>query len=200
MKKIDIIDGKKACTNCNIVKPVCDFSKKAFVKSGISSQCKECLKIKSKLYNARPDVKKRMSDYSKREEVKQRQKIIQKVVRKKRSIRYHSDSLYKTVCKVRNNITKAYKRNNRAFIKKSKTLDIIGIPFVELHLYLQNTFTSRYNRLPTPEDKVELDHIIPISTARCTEDVERLNHYSNLQLLTREDNLKKSNNTSWKDE
>jgi hypothetical protein len=38
-----------------------------------------------------------------------------------------------------------------------------------------------------------LDHIVPISTAKSEEDVKQLSHYSNIQPLWAEDNLKKSN-------
>ena len=40
-----------------------------------------------------------------------------------------------------------------------------------------------------------IDHIIPISTAQTDEDIERLNHYSNLRPLWATDNYKKSRKT-----
>jgi len=42
-----------------------------------------------------------------------------------------------------------------------------------------------------------IDHIIPLSTAITEEDVIRLCHYTNLQPLWAEDNLKKSNKLDW---
>jgi hypothetical protein len=37
----------------------------------------------------------------------------------------------------------------------------------------------------------DIDHIIPITTAKTEDDVYRLNHYTNLQPLWAEDNMKK---------
>ena len=45
--------------------------------------------------------------------------------------------------------------------------------------------------------KWHIDHIIPLSTAITEEDVIRLCHYTNLQPLWAEDNLKKSNKLDW---
>jgi hypothetical protein len=36
-----------------------------------------------------------------------------------------------------------------------------------------------------------IDHIIPLASAKTQEEVEHLNHYTNLQPLLNEDNLKK---------
>ena len=46
--------------------------------------------------------------------------------------------------------------------------------------------------------KVEIDHRIPVSQATTTEEeMLKLNHYLNLQWLTREDNLKKSDSLDY---
>ena len=41
------------------------------------------------------------------------------------------------------------------------------------------------------KEKVHIDHIIPLATAKTEEDVIKLCHYTNLQLLKAKDNLKK---------
>ena len=45
---------------------------------------------------------------------------------------------------------------------------------------------------------VHIDHIIPISTAESEEEIIKLNHYTNLQLLKAEDNIQKSNKLDWR--
>lgn len=42
-----------------------------------------------------------------------------------------------------------------------------------------------------------IDHIIPCSSAKSKEELVKLQHYTNLQYLTKEDNLKKSNSLTW---
>lgn len=39
-----------------------------------------------------------------------------------------------------------------------------------------------------------LDHKIPISSAKTEEEIIKLNHYTNFQLLKSDENLRKSNN------
>ena len=45
--------------------------------------------------------------------------------------------------------------------------------------------------------KVHIDHIIPLATAQTEYDVYKLCHYTNLQLLNAEDNLKKRDNINF---
>jgi hypothetical protein len=39
-----------------------------------------------------------------------------------------------------------------------------------------------------------IDHIVPLATAKCEEDVIKLNHFTNLRPLWAADNLKKNSN------
>ncbi len=60
------------------------------------------------------------------------------------------------------------------------------------------TFKDNYGYDWDGKEEVHIDHIIPISTAESEEDIVRLCHYSNLQLLKAEDNLEKSDKIDWK--
>ena len=44
----------------------------------------------------------------------------------------------------------------------------------------------------------EIEDIIPLATAKTEEDVIKLCHYTNLQLLKGEDNLSKGDKLDWK--
>ena len=47
-------------------------------------------------------------------------------------------------------------------------------------------------------EKIHIDHIIPLDTAKIENDIIRLNHYTNLQLLKPLDNWQKKNKLNWK--
>lgn len=75
---------------------------------------------------------------------------------------------------------------------KSKMRGICGLEPKELKAWLIKTALDRYGVWADFMD-YQIDHVVPLRTAKCKEDVERLNHYSNLQLLTPYDNHKKGN-------
>lgn len=84
--------------------------------------------------------------------------------------------------------------------KSKRTEEILGCTFDELYLHLALTFLGNYGRAPTCEDKIEIDHIKPMLTAKTEQDVYDLNHYSNLQWLLKEDNLmKRKEDIKWAD-
>lgn len=66
--------------------------------------------------------------------------------------------------------------------KSKKTREIIGIDFKGFQDYLGVEYI----------EGMHLDHIIPLSWASNDEEVYILNHYSNFQIITAEDNLAKS--------
>lgn len=102
--------------------------------------------------------------------------------------RLKNDPLYALSHRIRNSINKALRNNN--FFRQLKTLEILGCGTWEFFKdYIEGKFLPGMtweNR-----DKWHIDHIIPLVTAVTEEDVYRLNHYTNLQPLWAEDNLKK---------
>lgn len=98
-----------------------------------------------------------------------------------------NDPLFALKEKIRATISKAIKRKN---IKKTtKTTQILGCSFDDFKIYIESKFESWMtweNRgLYNGELNYgwDLDHIIPISNAKCEEDVIKLNHYTNFQPL-----------------
>ncbi len=118
----------------------------------------------------------------------------------KRRDRMKNDNVYKLSCLIRNSIKKPFVENK--FTKKSKTEEILGCSFVEFKLYLENKFEDwmswenhgLYNNSELNYGW-DIDHIIPISSAKNEEDVIRLSHYRNLQPLCSKVNrdIKKDN-------
>ena len=95
--------------------------------------------------------------------------------------------------KIRGAIYRAFRHNNyyKSECGGMKTTDILGCSYQELKEYLAKTFKANYGYDYTPSEKVHIDHIVPLSTAQSREDMIRLNHYTNLQLLKPSDNSSK---------
>ena len=90
--------------------------------------------------------------------------------------RIKTDSLFRLKWSTRANIHR-YLRDG----KSKRTRDIIGIGFKEFQNYLEVEYT----------EGMHLDHIVPLSWAINDEEVYILNHYSNFQIITAEENLDK---------
>ena len=111
----------------------------------------------------------------------------------------NSDPLYKLKEKSRNCIKSAIKR--KGYTKNSKTYAILGKSYKEFMGYLINRFEIMYDVRWNDAfiEKLDMDHIVPISTANSEEEVIKLNRYDNLQLLYYKDNRYiKRDKISWK--
>ncbi len=98
-----------------------------------------------------------------------------------------NDNLFKLKMNVKNLIGNSIRKGN--FKKQSLTKEILGCSYEELKLHLEAQFLhwmnwdnrGLYNK--TPNYGWDIDHITPLATATCYDDIIRLNHYSNLQPL-----------------
>ncbi len=98
-----------------------------------------------------------------------------------------TDNLFKLTENIRGLITSSFK--NKSFNKKIKTEQILGCSFSDFLKHLESKFESwmdwdnkgKYNG--QFNYGWDIDHIIPLSSAKTEEDVIRLNHYTNLQPL-----------------
>jgi hypothetical protein len=101
--------------------------------------------------------------------------------------RLKNDTLYKLKHNIASNIRISF--YNKGKKKNSKTTDILGISIEEFMKYLESKFEHWMNWDNRGKYNGEinygwdLDHIIPISTAKTEEDIIRLNHYTNFQPL-----------------
>lgn len=66
--------------------------------------------------------------------------------------------------------------------KNKKSIDILGCDIEFLKLYLEERFVDGMN-WDNYGIVWDIDHIVPLSTARTEDDIIRLNHYTNLQPL-----------------
>lgn len=107
-----------------------------------------------------------------------------------RKRRLESDSVFALKERARKTIADSFLR--RGYTKNSKSQEIIGCDWPTFTKHLFKTWEKRYGTVYAGED-YHIDHIIPLSQAKTEEDVIKLCHYTNLQLLKPEDNLSKSN-------
>lgn len=110
--------------------------------------------------------------------------------------RLENDKLYKLKHQLRHLIGRSFER--RGYKKNSKTEEIIGCDFDTFIKYLLETYKKNYGVEYDNKEKVHIDHIIPLSKAKTEEEVIKLCHYTNLQLLKAKDNIEKSDNENWK--
>lgn len=171
----------KKCITCNIEKSLNEFHISKKEKDGFQHQCKECKKeyYQNNLIHYKEKHKEYRDNNS---------NYINEWFRNRKK----NDPLFKLKCNVRDNIGQSFKRACKGvFRKNSKTQEILGCTLDEFINHLQSQFTEGM----TLENYGiwEIDHIIPISSAKTENEIIKLNHYTNLQPLWKSDNRKKSN-------
>ena len=101
-----------------------------------------------------------------------------------------NDDLYRLTVSIRCIINGALKRGG--YPKISKTTNILGCAFDELKFHLESRFEpwmnwnnrGNWNGEPKKINTAwDIDHIIPLSSAKTEEELIKLNHYTNLQPL-----------------
>lgn len=186
----------KICSKCGRELSLDNFYNK---KHGVSGFCKECYKarVKENMNKNREHYLLHMRAYY--EKIKSKLKYKRKNIMKKNKERVYSyktkrlkdDELFALTERVRCLIYNSVSVR-KGYTKKSKTQEIVGCTFEQLKEHLENTWYNNYGTYYNGEP-VHIDHIIPLSSAKNEEDVIKLCHYTNLQYLKPEDNLKKSN-------
>lgn len=183
-KKFEILKNSselitKICSKCNKEKIITNFNAQY-------SFCKECSKIKQQKYylNNSERIKNRVNDYRKSNPEKNTErKRITKQRRKKK------DPVYRAMYNLRGRLTSYIKLNS--LVKQNNFAKIIGITPEGFREYIESQFEEGMTWDNRGIYTWHLDHIIPISTAKTIEDVERLTHYTNFQPLWSEVNRSK---------
>lgn len=98
-------------------------------------------------------------------------------------------------CNLRGLLNKSITK--QGFSKDTKTANLLGCDFETIQNHLILSAINNYGFLYSPFVKYEIDHIIPCSSATSEEELIKLQHYTNLQYLTEEDNINKSNKMDW---
>jgi len=176
------------CKTCKIEKLVSEFTLRKDLDTYRLS-CKTCIsKKKNNYYNNNLEhIKNRVKTYRKHNKEKRN---------KSHKERVKNDPLYKFMFNTRSNIRTAFKRKN--FKKNSGTEKILGCSIEQFKKHIESKFESWMNwenngKYSKNKKSWQLDHIIPLSTAKTIDDVIRLNHYTNFQPLDALENIKKGN-------
>ena len=117
---------------------------------------------------------------------KNKEKILKRNLKRKMD-RYYSDHTYRCTCAIKSLIRKSITTNG--YSKDSRTFEVLGCTYEEFKEHIESNWEGWMSwdnyGLYNGEEKYgwDLDHIVPVSSAQCEEDVYKLNHYSNIQPL-----------------
>jgi hypothetical protein len=191
----------KTCTKCNIEKPLIEFP-----TNQRKTLCKKCEILYNKEYNLKNKTKKQ--EYSKQYREKNHDKVKEywhgvkhkytkqqkHTIRSYQKNKYESDPLYKLKHNTRNLIYISFKRLCLGKYKKGKkTEEILGCTVDNFIQHLQSQFKPgmTLENHGQGKGKWNIDHIIPISSAKTEEEIYRLNQYTNFQPLWWVENIAK---------
>lgn len=199
----------KICTKCEIKKYLTDFNNSNKTKDGKRCECRECQKEVSKNYRIKNSEKiKKYND----EWNKNNQEYYKKYFENYYTVNYDREKERKLKWNKENKgyfneYNKKRKKNDTLFYlitmmrqsiyrylkyKSKKTFDIVGCSPEYLKEHIENQFKEGMSWEKMGKE-IHIDHIIPLSSAKSEEELYKLCHYTNLQPLWAEENLKKSN-------
>ena len=184
-------DQLKICTACLDRYPETSefFYRSNINKNGLNPTCKTCAREKTRNAAQTPKAKERAKGYY------QTNKAQNRAARAEYARMLRADPMYR--------ITSNLRRANAGFIKskglrKSRTLNqYLGCSPLELKSHLEVQFQPgmTWDNYGLWNGELnygwDIDHIIPLASAKTVEEVLRLNHYTNLQPLWQRDNLHK---------
>ena len=198
----------KICKKCGLEKEVCEFDKKTNNKDNLNSKCKECRRKYMNEYNSQNAEKKRLQQKKyyyrnrdkelirvsekhkkfKEKESEYRKKNRNKISEREKN-RYNTDISYRIKTNMRNRLKLFLKSQN--IQKTNTTFEIVGGSPQIIKEYLEKQFLDGMSWENYGFLGWHIDHIIPLSSAKTIEEIYKLCHYTNLQPLWCEDNLKK---------
>ena len=111
-------------------------------------------------------------------------------INNKRRKRYHSDPLYKFKRNCRNRTHKAFKV--KSWRKNGSTEKLLGCDWKTAMNHIESQFVGK-NKWMNWDNHGEwhIDHYTPLASANTIEEMTPLFHYTNLQPLLAEDNIRK---------
>lgn len=188
----------KYCAKCGISKPFSDFYKHKHGKYGLTSWCKRCMNEHNSTYYHSHLMERRAHNAKYREEHKEElnkhlreyRKNNKDKINQDRLKRLHTDLVYRERERCRNRLQYAFKWYGKPRKPNSKTEKMVGCALDDLCKHLISTWEKRY-KTPWNGQPYNIDHIIPLCSAKSVDDVHKLCYYTNLQLLTPEDNAEK---------
>lgn len=172
----------KQCIKCNEVKELTEFYKRKKSPDGRYNTCKSCASQHAK------------NSYAKnRDHVLSCKRTYGKANRKRISAyyatyykeRYHSDPAFRVLANLRTRLGHALNGNS----KSASTIELLGCTPEHARFHIESQFTEGMTW-----DNIHIDHIQPCASFDLEDPNEQRKcfHYTNLQPLLAEDNLRKS--------
>jgi hypothetical protein len=188
---------EKICNICKGQKGISEFNKSSQHKSGFRNYCKKCQKEMSFKYKERLGDELKNKKKKWQEENKEKVKESRRKTYLKHGKRISREKYQRTKSSPVKYLKMLMRRrilgilNSKNMKKKLKCESIVGCSYSDLKLHLESKFQPDM----TWENQGDwhIDHIIPLSSAQTEDEIYRLCHYTNLQPLWAEDNLKKGN-------
>lgn len=181
---------EKQCTGCKETKSISLFTFNKTVVGGYSLYCTNCWKIKNtKNYKRNPDkIKQQTALWA-----KQNKEKVNASRNKRQKERMVEEPLYVLIRRLRNRLYYALK--NKTFRKNNtKTFEHIGCSPEFLKQYIESKFEPWMSW--EKQKEIDIDHIIPLSSAKNEVELYKLQHYTNLQPMCRIKNRKKGSKMS----
>lgn len=194
----DILE--KTCNKCGETKIKEEFYKNRGTLDGYLNHCKECDKkqsIDDRNNNLEKYKSREREQYQTHKESKNKWHSEHRKKNRKRYTEYCKKSIEKKKDDVIFRLKGVVRSRTGRVINKSKvgksSLDLIGCTYEELVIHLEKQFKEGMNWENRGKYGWHIDHKIPLNSAKTEEELIKLCHYTNLQPLWAEENLRKSN-------
>lgn len=166
--------GIKKCDTCGEEKPLSEFNKRADTENSYRDDCYICMvKHNRENYRNNPSYRKRTQERW-RERIKEDPRFAMRL-RLLRSF----NRVFKSI-------------GEKTYSASQKSLECLGCSLEEFKVYIERQFTGD---MSWDKMNFQIDHKIPVTYFDLTnpEHVKKCYNYTNLQPLSKEDNLKKGN-------
>jgi hypothetical protein len=198
---------KKICSKCKEEKEVCEFYKNTKNPSKYRGQCKKCMNTNSSTYyinnvekiseknkkfrTENPEINKEKCKTFREKNPENFKKWLEKNKEHRKDYinNYNLDPKNKLKNSLRSRVNELMNKK----YNNPRTLNLVGCNYEFLMSYIESKFTKNMSWDNYGYYGWHLDHIIPLSTEKTEKEIYNLYHYTNLQPLWAEDNLKKSN-------
>lgn len=165
----------KKCSKCKLEKEFIEFGVRLRNIDNLDDTCKQCRK---EYYE---NNKNERLKYQKQYDFENLSKISNN-----KKLRRQKDELFK----MKDNISSLIRKSLKGYKNKTKSEDILKCSIIEFKIYIELMFKE--NMSWSNHGEWELDHIIPVCSAKTKEELFMLNHYTNFQPLWKNENRSKS--------
>jgi hypothetical protein len=165
---------EKNCPKCNTIKPIDNFYKCKSSKDGIYNICKNCELERKKIYYQ--ENKEKIYEYERK--------------------KYHSDETVRIKKLLRRRFLASLKAQSTEKCKSIIELSDCNLDFFKKWIeYQYKEITNNEINWEDFKKNYHMDHLLPCSSFDLTniEEQKKCFHWKNIQILTKENNLKKSN-------